>query len=80
MAAQEPPAESGPEVIAQRSADRVALALEEVGFDVGIAFPTLGGVDRNGAPVVDLGQVAESVATRLASLLSESAHARCAGS
>jgi hypothetical protein len=59
---------------AQRSADRLALALEEVGFDVGVAFPMLGGgVDRHGGPGVELGRVTASVADRLSAVLSQAA-------
>ena len=59
---------------AQRAADRLALALEEVGFDVGRAFPGLGsGLDRAGAPAVDLGQVTVPVAEGLAVVLSQAA-------
>jgi len=75
---EEPPTEPGPEAIAQRSADRLALALEDVGFDVGVAFPMLqGGVDREGAPIVDLGRVAESIASRLTTILNHAAGSRC---
>jgi hypothetical protein len=78
MAMKEPPTEPGPEAIAQRSADRLALALEDVGFDVGVAFPMLqGGVDREGAPIVDLGRVVEPVATRLTTILNRAAGSRC---
>jgi hypothetical protein len=59
---------------AQRSADRLALALEEVGFDVGVAFPMLGGgVDRHGGPEVELGRVSASVADGLSAVLTEAA-------
>lgn len=59
---------------AQRAADRLALALEDVGFDVGRDFPSLSsGVDRAGAPVVQLGQVTAPVADGLASVLSQAA-------
>jgi hypothetical protein len=78
MAMEEPPTEPSPEALAQRSADRLALALEDVGFDVGVAFPMLqGGVDRGGAPIVDLGRVAESVASRLTKILNRAAAPRC---
>ena len=55
---------------AQRSADRLAVALEEVGFDVGRAFPMLGaGVDARGGPGVELGRVAVAVADGLSAVL-----------
>lgn len=58
------------EAVAQRSADRLALALEDVGFDVGQAFPMLrGALDRDGTPVVELGRVAAEVADGLANVL-----------
>lgn len=66
--------ESGPEADAKRSADRLALALEDVGFDVGRAFPTLRtGQDRTGAPVVELGRVSVAVASQLSTVLSQAA-------
>jgi hypothetical protein len=65
---------SGPEADAQRSADRLALALEDVGFDVGRAFPMLGdGLSRDGAPVVELGRVSATVAAGLSTVLSQAA-------
>ena len=68
----EPP--PGTDLEAQRSADRLALALEEVGFDVGRAFPMLGsGVDRRGIPAVELGGVTTTVADRLSVVLSQAA-------
>jgi hypothetical protein len=68
---QEPLTDSDPVSIAQRAADRLALALEDVGFDVGRTFPLLSGrLDREGAPVVDLGHVTASVASRLTAILS----------
>jgi hypothetical protein len=71
------PANSEPLAIAQRSADRLALALEEVGFDVGRAFPLLNGVvDRDGTPAVDLGRVAEPVASELAAVLVRAVESR----
>jgi hypothetical protein len=60
--------------VAQRSADRLALALEEVGFDVGRAFPTLGsGRYRHGSPGVELGRVTAAVADRLSMVLARAA-------
>lgn len=62
------------ESVAQRSADSLAIALEDVGFDVGRAFPSLRGhVGIDGAPLVDLGSVAEAVASGLSSVLAEAA-------
>ena len=40
----------GAEVEARRAADRLAVALEEVGFDVGRAFPTLTSTVNRGRP------------------------------
>jgi hypothetical protein len=78
MAAEKRPTNSDAEAIAQRSADRLAVALEEVGFDVGLAFPMLdGGVDGDGNPIVDLGRVEESVASQLATVLTRAAESRC---
>lgn len=55
---------------ADLAADRLALALEDVGFDVGVAFPALrGGVNRHGADAVELGAVAPTVATQLSMVL-----------
>jgi len=54
----------------QRAADRLALALEEAGFDVGEAFPGLqSGWNESGAPGVRLGAVTCAVASDLATLL-----------
>ena len=62
------------EAEAQQSADRLALALEDVGFDVGQDFPSLhDGTGRLGSPVVRLGDVRPSTADRLACLLSRAA-------
>lgn len=59
---------------ARQSADALALALEDVGFDVGHAFPLLGqGFDRDGAPVVEVGSVAPPVAAALAAVLADAA-------
>ncbi|QSB14035.1 hypothetical protein JQS43_21230 [Natronosporangium hydrolyticum] len=63
-----------PESDALQTADALALALEEVGFDVGRAFPLLGaGSGREGVPVVELGQVSASVADSLAAVLHRAA-------
>lgn len=55
---------------ARETADQLALALEEVGFDVGRAFPVLCGVvDIGGSPAVLLGRVDAEVAGTLAAVL-----------
>lgn len=80
MTQQEPRPVPGPETIAQRSADRLASALEEAGFDVGVAFPGLQGIlDRTGAPVVELGRVTASDANRLAATLLVAGETHCCG-
>ncbi len=59
-----------PAEAAQLAADRLALALEEAGFDVGTAFPELrSGWDSSGAPGVRIGAVTCGVATNLAVFL-----------
>jgi hypothetical protein len=59
---------------AQRSADRLALALEDAGFDVGQDFPALhDAIGRQGLPVVRFGDVRPSTADRLAAVLSRAA-------
>ncbi len=71
MVAREPSSGSDPDVVAQWSADRLALALEDVGFDVGREFPMLRGrVDGDGLPVVEMGRVTATVAAQLATVLS----------
>lgn len=61
-------------MIAQRSADRLALALEEVGFDVGQAFPSLrSALDDTGTPVVEIGRLRVAVADSLSSVLMRAA-------
>jgi hypothetical protein len=61
---------------AQRAADQLALALEEVGFDVGRAFPGLrSGWDGTGAPGVHLGSVTCDVAVSLATFLASAVDA-----
>jgi hypothetical protein len=57
---------------AQRAADQLALALEDVGFDVGRAFPELSAA-LGGGPAVDIGRVAATVAADLAKLLTRAA-------
>jgi len=55
---------------ARRAADRLALALEDAGFDVGQVFPALhDSVGRQGLAVVRIGDVGPAVAERLAALL-----------
>jgi hypothetical protein len=55
---------------AQQATDRLAFALEEVGFDVGTAFPDLrSGWASSGASGVRLGAVTCEVADDLAALL-----------
>ena len=50
---------------ARSAADRLALALEDAGFDVGQDFPALQDtIGRRGAPVVRLGDVQPSIANR----------------
>ncbi|GIF74728.1 hypothetical protein [Asanoa siamensis] len=59
---------------AQVSADRLALALEDVGFDVGQEFSTLHDtVGRHGLAVVRLGDIGPATADRLALVLSRAA-------
>jgi hypothetical protein len=68
------PADLGPNALSQRAADRLAVALEELGFDVGVAFPWLrSGTDEFGAPTVDLGSMSPTVASELAVVLSYAA-------
>ncbi|WP_433375121.1 hypothetical protein ACQPZX_05345 [Actinoplanes sp. CA-142083] len=55
------------EVQARRAADHLALALEEVGFDVGQDFPSLQDtLGRRGLPVVRVGDISPEIADRLA--------------
>lgn len=61
---------------AQQAADNLALALENSGFDVGMAFPGLRTAwDESGALGVHLGTVTRGVASDLAALLSRGAAA-----
>jgi hypothetical protein len=58
------------EAVAQQAADMLALALEDVGFDVGRAFPGLrGALGHDGSARVDVGRVLASTALDLAGLL-----------
>ncbi|GAA4953382.1 hypothetical protein GCM10025331_47790 [Actinoplanes utahensis] len=55
---------------ARTSADRLALALEEAGFDVGQEFPALhDAVGRQGTAVVRVGDISPAVADRLSAVL-----------
>ena len=59
---------------AQRATDRLALALEDAGFDVGQEFPALhDAIGRQGFAVVRIGDIRPSVADRLATVLSRGA-------
>ncbi|MEU8241794.1 hypothetical protein AB0C07_26385 [Actinoplanes missouriensis] len=56
--------------VAQDAADRLALALEDAGFDVGKDFPTLNdAIGRQGGAVVRLGDIRPAIADRLAAAL-----------
>lgn len=68
--AEESASTSSADEFAQHAADRLALALEEAGFDVGVCFPGLrSGWDESGAPGVRLGAVTSAVASDLTMLL-----------
>jgi hypothetical protein len=55
---------------ARRSADRLALALEDAGFDVGQDFPALhDAIGRQGDAVVRMGDVLPPIADQLAAVL-----------
>jgi len=72
MATDESPTGPDAEALAQRAADRLALVLEEVGFDVGVAFPGLHGhSDESGTPAVYLGSVTSAVASDLSAFLGD---------
>lgn len=74
MGGPEPASNDASDASAQREADRLALALEEVGFDVGRALPELGnGTGLGGTPIVHLGHTSVDVASRLANVLFEAA-------
>ena len=76
MAGQETWGHDEADALAVRAADRLAVALEDVGFDVGRAFPLLrGGLDRDGAAVVELGRVGVDTAIQLADVLTRAAQA-----
>ena len=58
----------------RQAADALALALEDVGFDVGRVFPLLRATaDRDGAPVVEIGPMTPVAATQLAQVLTMAA-------
>jgi hypothetical protein len=58
------------------AADRLALALEGAGFDVGVDFPSLrSGWDESGAPGVQVGAVTYAVAAELAMFLEDAVNA-----
>jgi hypothetical protein len=60
----------GDDTEARGATDRLALALEEAGFDVGQEFPTLyDAIGRQGAAVVRIGDVRPAVADRLSTAL-----------
>jgi hypothetical protein len=75
MATDEFPSRPDAESTAQRAADRLALALEEIGFDVGVTFPELHGrSERSGTATVLLGSVTPVVAADLAAILTDAAN------
>lgn len=58
------------ETEARGAADRLALALEDAGFDVGHDFPGLHDtIGQEGVAVVSVGDVRPAVASRLADVL-----------
>lgn len=70
MAAEDSPSSPDAKMLAHDAADRLALTLEEVGFDVGVAFPGLHGAsDKSGTPTVHLGNVTSTVALDLSAVL-----------
>ncbi|MBT8226364.1 MAG: hypothetical protein HKP61_01960 [Dactylosporangium sp.] len=74
MTAAESPRCLPADAAAQQAADRLALALEEIGFDVGRAFPLLHGMlNTDGTPGVLLGRVSADVAVDLAGALARAA-------
>lgn len=74
MAKQGSPTGADDELTAQQAADVLALALEEIGFDVGRAFPMLSsGEGLNGVGYVELGRVTVGIASGLAWALAEAA-------
>lgn len=74
MPADDLPASTRPEHLAQDAADHLATALEEVGFDVGREFTMLQGrLDLNRTPRVDVGRISVASAARLIRVLLEAA-------
>lgn len=62
------------EAVAEQAADRLALALEEIGFDVGRTFPALqGSISLEAAARVELGRISSEDAGRLAIVLERAA-------
>jgi len=60
------------EEVALQAADRLAVALEEAGFDVGRSFPALqGSITLDATARVELGRVTAQDAVRLATLLEQ---------
>ena len=58
------------EAEAQRATDRLALALEDAGFDVGQEFPALhDAIGRQGIAVVRIGDVHPAIADRLTAVV-----------
>ena len=59
---------------ARNASDRLALALEDAGFDVGQEFPALyDAIGRQGSAVVRVGDIEPSVADRLAAVVAQGA-------
>jgi len=74
MARQGSPTGADDELSAQQAADVLALALEDVGFDVGRAFPMLtSGAGSDGVGFVELGRVTAGIASGLAGVLAKAA-------
>jgi len=74
MARQGTPSGADDELSEQQAADLLALALEDVGFDVGRAFPALSsGTGLDGVGFVELGRVTAGIASGLALVLSQAA-------
>lgn len=62
------------DAVAQQAADRLALAMEEIGFDVGRTFPALqGSISLEAAARVELGRISSDDANRLAAVLEHAA-------
>jgi len=74
MARQGTPSGADDELSEQQAADLLALALEDVGFDVGRAFPALSsGTGLDGVGFVEVGRVTAGIASGLALVLSQAA-------